>query len=556
MPRRGLDAELSNVERGRARAPPPGVKPPDDDEDRSNCKLPSRLFVFVSSICAIALSLALLVAPPAMPQLVDSWELSQVTCSYVMNRTVLSNRTRYDVSTGAGAGNGTGTASSPVYETKQVEYTVGSDYVYTTNDSIDSLRSRFRAILAMGFLTLISGLLGLMTALTPNLQADTSRCRMMTFIGFSIPSSIASLFVALYCLGFRQQANYIARLYFDCLKPHLPARMTSPDELDLDDELMLAGYMLIFGSLCLMVCSYWGGNMLGWKRISRSTVLACNTFASAVGVGIMVVGFMSFSALDTRTTLHAGDFAVVAFGALVVMLATLGLAAARKESLGMVKTYVSLGTIFTSCCLAISILFFLYPEAMDLFLISHWSSLQRALGGMTKAEYDRLTAENATFIGMVTAVVCTILVLNVLAAFTYAHELKRSLKGEGGPAPVEFVNITQRRKLREAEFRARMAEESLARHEAAEAAAAKGRPPRLGEGARMAAREPLGGPSEPRRSLFAQTPCSSRSSDNSQAPSGKRLLRFGASDGAPARSSTTRVKDRFSSLKGGPTRKG
>lgn len=457
MPRGGLDAELASVARSRARLP--GIGALNRKEEGGNCKLSSRFIVLVSSLCALALSFALLIAPAVRSEYADGWVLASVTCPELANQTVVEAYTD---------------AAEQTANSDSLAYTDSAGVVYGANEAINSLRSRFRAIVAMAFLNLFSGLLGLVTSVTPDLQADASRCRMVTFICFSLPSSIASAFVSLYCFGFRKQANYIARVHFECLQPYLPPRMAArPEDVSLDAELLLAGYLLLFGAVCLTLCAYCGGNMLGWRRISRATMLACNSVACAAGGAITVVALVSLGAAEPAAELRPGDFLVAAFGLLIASLSVLGLAAARKESVRLCKAYARATALVTALCLGVCILFFLYPEAIDLFLISHWSGLQRALGGMSKREYDQLTAENATFIGMLMTVLCTLLVLNALAAFTYRHELERGSRPRF--EPVEFVDITKRRKLREADFRAHLAEEGAARQTAAAAEAAMSR---------------------------------------------------------------------------------
>ncbi|KAJ1636221.1 hypothetical protein T492DRAFT_405088 [Pavlovales sp. CCMP2436] len=144
-------------------------------------------------------------------------------------------------------------------------YVVGYDVVTMENRSIDNLRGRFRAILAMGFMILLSAVLGIASALSPNLQADSTRCRLMCFIGFSFPTCVGGLFVALYILGFRQQANYIAKLYFDCLQPLLDKSIVSRDQMHLDNELNFAGWLIILASFSGLTGAFWGGTLVGWR---------------------------------------------------------------------------------------------------------------------------------------------------------------------------------------------------------------------------------------------------------------------------------------------------
>ncbi|KAG8466316.1 hypothetical protein KFE25_002072 [Diacronema lutheri] len=554
MPRR-LEAELSRAAvRTRIHSPSTSTRG-ESAEETSNCKLSSRLIVFASSLVALALALALLVTPAASPLLLDSWVLSQITCSQAVNRTVAYNRTiatrpRDGTPADISLGNGSAVQQQP---RRPVEYTVGTDQVYLTNEAIDSVRSRFRAILAMALLMLVSSLLGLMSALTPDLQAESARCRMMTFVGFSLPASIAALFVALYCFGFRRQANYIARLYFDCLKPALPARITTREQLDLDNELLLAGYALSIGSACLVASAYWGGHLLGWRRISRSTMLACNTFSMCIGGGTVVIGFMSMgggSAGGVTVGVTAGDFVLVGFGVLIAMLSALGLAAARAESVPLCRMYARLGGLFTALTLALAVVFFLYPEAMDALLVSHWAAVSGAFGGMSKAEYDALVVEHATFIGTLTTVVCTILVLNMLAAFTYRHALEKGTHDDEAVPDVEFVNITARRKEREAAFRARLAEEGAASDAVSAARAGRARGGAGGAAAASARCELL------RPAERGVSPAASSASSSAGAGARKPLRPAdgGAAGtrkpGAPRLPTKAAVQDKVASLKG------
>lgn len=402
-----------------------------------DCKFNSRLIVLATSLVTLFIAFLLLVVPVASPKLVNPWPVSQLQCTVFVNRTVVT-------------------------ESGQ-QYIVGQEVVATTDPGLKSLRDRFRAIIAIGFCTLVCGLLGIASALSPNLQNDRVKCRLVLFISFTLPTCVAGIFIALYCFGFRMQANYIARMYFDCLRPYLPKQTTRPDLLDLDSELLIAGWLAILACASGLVSAYWGGNMLGWRAISRQTVIACNSFSSACGGGLMVAGFIGMSSSSEAGALAAGNFIVVAFGVVVVGLSALGLMAAKKESLAFCNIYTRVGGLFTAVCLAVSILFFLYPEAMDMFLLSHWSTISKSIGGMSHADYQKLLSEKSSFVGIITTLLCTVLVLNIFAAFTYANELKKA--GGGGMRQlqeVEFVDVFERRKQREQAFRARMQEEGAA----------------------------------------------------------------------------------------------
>ncbi|KAJ1618578.1 hypothetical protein T492DRAFT_1091639 [Pavlovales sp. CCMP2436] len=439
MPRRGggFDSEISSASSSRsARAPEPRNGNGGRDAPRvvEKCKLHARFIVLVSQSLSLFIVFLLLVVPTTDPRLVDTWKLSQLFC-YSTNETVFTSRP-------VASGVCSAVQNQPASNSGR-NYVVGYDVVTMENGSIDNLRGRFRTILAMGFMILFSTVLEIASALSPNLQADSTRCRLMCFIGFSFPTCVGGLF-----------------LYFDCLQPLLDKSIVSRDQMHFDNELNFACWLIILAS---------------WRSISRSTMLACNSFSTAIGGGIMMVGLMSFGAAaeGATATVTPGDFIVVSFGAVICAISAVGLFAAKKESEPMCKIYVQIGGLFTAFILAMSIMLYLYPEAMNLFLLSHCATLSGALGGLSKVEYNMMMSKNSSFVGIVTTLICTIIVLNLLAAVTYRRELVRDSGGGSKVEEVEFVDIFERRKQREAAFRAKMAEEGSSR-EAQLAAGASG----------------------------------------------------------------------------------
>jgi hypothetical protein len=461
MPRRtnGLDAELSTSSaRPTSRAPEPraGGKSQVPEETRSNCQLSSRLIVFVCSGVVLFVSFLLLVVPKASPRLIDIFKLANVFCTEPIAE-------YYNVSETYMPPGANETLTVNADRMREVSYTVSGEEAYLTDPALDALRSRFRAILALGFMTLFTGLMGLVTACSPDLSADHVRCRMYIFICFSLPVFISSVFIALYCFGFRLQANHVARTHFSCLLPFLPPTMTRPEDINLDDELNLAGACSLIASIFGLTGTFWAGNLIGWRTLSRSAVIACNTLTCMFGAGLMMIGFLNLSASGKEGQMTPGDLVVVAFGFIVVALSGVGLAAAKKESQMLCNIFSGLTTIFTSTVLGLAIVFFLYPEAMDLLLLTHWKSISGSFGGMSKTEYNQITEENSTFIGIMAIILCTVLVINIFATFTYKQELKRA--GGGGHRQieeVEYVDVFQRRKARENQYRERVLEEGAA----------------------------------------------------------------------------------------------
>lgn len=459
MPRRGNDADFA-IPSGRTptraletRSTKGGVPP---EEPRSNCQLSSRLIVFVCSGVVLFVSFLLLVVPKASPRLIDIFDLANIFCTEPI--TEYYNVSQTYLPPGANE-------TQIVYEMqmREVSYTVSGNEVYLTDPQLDALRGRFRAIVALGILTLFTGLMGLVTACSPDLTADHVRCRMYIFICFSVPVFISSVFIALYCFGFRLQANYVARMHFSCLLPILPPTMTRPEDINLDDVLNLAGACSLIASFFGLSSAFWAGNLIGWRTLSRSAVIACNTFSCMFGAGIMLIGFLNLSATGKQGQMAPGDLVVVAFGFVVVGLSGVGLGAAKKESQMLCNIYTGLTFVFTSVVLGLAIVFFLYPEAMDLLLLTHWKSISGSFGGMSKNEYNDITEENSTFIGVMSIILCTVLVINIFAAFTYKQELRRA--GGGGHRQieeVEYVDVFQRRKARETQYRERVLEEGAA----------------------------------------------------------------------------------------------
>jgi hypothetical protein len=261
------------------------------------------------------------------------------------------------------------------------------------SESVLSVDSFVHTIAAAVVLQLVLCVAGLGLALLPLFAMPRLHC----LLAVVYPLTAVALWLLLaaatmYCVVFRLEAEVLVHRYWQCLDPLLSS--TTLQQLEesrkertaqLYSDVTAAAVLCASGDGFTVLGLFAVCTIIGWRRVLRTSVMLVSALSAAVGAALLALGAKLHA---DQATGSSGDEIIMGVGGAILLTSLLGLNAARREQLMMLRLFAALQCLCGAALLAIlGVVYFAGVEV----LVSHAGGWLGRLYGGSGVDQDVLT---------------------------------------------------------------------------------------------------------------------------------------------------------------------
>ena len=261
------------------------------------------------------------------------------------------------------------------------------------SEAVLSVDSFVNTIAAAVVLQLVLCVAGLGLALLPLFALPRLHCLLVVVYPLTAVALWLLLAAAtMYCVVFRLEAEVLVHRYWQCLDPLLSSttlqqleESRSERTAQLYSDVTAAAVLCASGDGFTVLGLFAVCTIIGWRRVLRTSVMLVSALSAAVGAALLALGAKLHA---DQATGSSGDEIIMGVGGAILLTSLLGLNAARREQLMMLRLFAALQCICGAALLAVlGVVYFAGVEV----LVSHAGGWLGRLYGGSGADQDVLT---------------------------------------------------------------------------------------------------------------------------------------------------------------------
>lgn len=155
------------------------------------------------------------------------------------------------------------------------------------------------------------------------------------YLALGLPSWIFLVFVSVSALALRDGATALVAQYWQCLKTASPTGSTAiPDAYQ---HVEVAASLCIAATVLLLVALLAACSAIGWRTLSRHSVMSISLVSGLVGAATLAVGVVL--KLTSSIDHQLFDGAVMGVGGSVFLVSLIGIVGSKQESRCLLRFY-------------------------------------------------------------------------------------------------------------------------------------------------------------------------------------------------------------------------
>jgi len=302
--------------------------------------------------------------------------------------------------------------------------------------SVDSFVNTVAAAVVLQLVLCVAGL-GL--ALLP--LSALPRLRQLLVVVYPLTAVALWLLLAaatMYCVVFRLEAESLVHRYWQCLDPLLSSATLQQLEqsrkertAQLYSDVTAAAVLCASGDGFTVLGLFAVCTIIGWRRVLRTSVMLVSALSAAVGAALLALGAKLHA---DQAAGASGDEITMGVGLVILLTSLLGLNAARREQLSMLRLFAALQCVCGAALLAVlSVVYFAGVEV----LVSHAGGWLGRLYGGSGADQDVLTVQELAMLlqehRLATSTAAVLLLLLLAANASMVVALRWLIAEQGRP---------------------------------------------------------------------------------------------------------------------------
>ena len=307
------------------------------------------------------------------------------------------------------------------------------------SESVLSVDSFVNTIAVAVVLQLVLCVAGLGLALLPLFALPRLHCLLVIVYPLTAVALWLLLAAAtMYCVVFRLEAEVLVHRYWQCLDPLLSSttlqqleESRSERTAQLYSDVTAAAVLCASGDGFTVLGLFAVCTIIGWRRVLRTSVMLVSALSAAVGGALLGLGAKLHA---DQATGSSGGKIIMDVGGAIVLTSLLGLYAARREQLMMLRLFAALQCICGAALLAVlGVVYFAGVEV----LVSHAGGWLGRLYGGSGADQDVLTVHELAMHlqehRLATSTAAVLLLLLLVANASMVVALRWLIAEQGGP---------------------------------------------------------------------------------------------------------------------------
>ena len=307
------------------------------------------------------------------------------------------------------------------------------------SESVLSVDSFVNTVAAAVVLQLVLCVAGLGLALLP--LSALPRLRQLLVVVYPLTAVALWLLLAaatMYCVVFRLEAESLVHRYWQCLDPLLSSATLQQLEqsrkertAQLYSDVTAAAVLCASGDGFTVLGLFAVCTIIGWRRVLRTSVMLVSALSAAVGAALLALGAKLHA---DQAAGASGDEITMGVGLVILLTSLLGLNAARREQLSMLRLFAALQCVCGAALLAVlGVVYFAGVEV----LVSHAGGWLGRLYGGSGADQDVLTVQELAMLlqehRLATSTAAVLLLLLLAANASMVVALRWLIAEQGRP---------------------------------------------------------------------------------------------------------------------------